>query len=146
MRTTRFSAFVQGIVASDAFLMKAPAATVEEDPAENGGDIRTRKSRVMNYLSGKHLERRTFLKGVGGVIALPFLDAMRPAGEAWAPDPVSHGSRSDAPWWPSRWFTGPRGATSTAGASTFWSPPENREGTSTSDPACSGAWSRTEIT
>ena len=38
----------------------------------------------MNYLSGKHLERRTFLKGMGGAIALPFLDAMRPAGEVWA--------------------------------------------------------------
>ena len=33
----RFSAFVQGIVSSDAFLMKAPAAVVEEDPASAGG-------------------------------------------------------------------------------------------------------------
>ncbi len=34
----------------------------------------------MNYLTGKHLERRTFLKGMGASVALPFLDAMAPAG------------------------------------------------------------------
>jgi hypothetical protein len=31
------------------------------------------------YLSGKNLERRTFLKGLGTALALPFLDAMVPA-------------------------------------------------------------------
>ena len=31
-------------------------------------------------ISGKHLSRRTFLKGVGASIALPHLDAMVPAG------------------------------------------------------------------
>src|SRR5271168_3603826 len=30
-------------------------------------------------ISGKHLHRRTFLRGVGTAIALPLLDAMRPA-------------------------------------------------------------------
>jgi Protein of unknown function (DUF1552) len=34
----------------------------------------------MNYISGAHLERRTFLKGMGASVALPFLDAMIPAG------------------------------------------------------------------
>ncbi|MGI9625896.1 MAG: DUF1552 domain-containing protein [Longimicrobiales bacterium] len=38
----------------------------------------------MNYLSGKHLHRRTFLRGLGGAFALPFLDAMIPARELWA--------------------------------------------------------------
>ncbi len=38
----------------------------------------------MNVLTGKHLPRRTFLRGFGGTVALPFLDAMIPAGEAWA--------------------------------------------------------------
>ena len=32
------------------------------------------------FITGKHLERPTFLKGAGTVIALPFLDAMVPAG------------------------------------------------------------------
>lgn len=32
------------------------------------------------FITGKHLRRRTFLKGAGTVIALPFLDAMVPAG------------------------------------------------------------------
>ncbi len=34
----------------------------------------------MSVLTGKHLERRTFLKGMGASVALPFLDAMVPAG------------------------------------------------------------------
>jgi hypothetical protein len=34
----------------------------------------------MSYLSGKHLHRRTFLRGMGATVALPFLDAMVPAG------------------------------------------------------------------
>ena len=33
----------------------------------------------MNYITKKALERRTFLRGVGAAIALPFLDAMSPA-------------------------------------------------------------------
>ena len=33
----------------------------------------------MTFLTGKHLDRRTLLKGAGAAIALPFLDAMRPA-------------------------------------------------------------------
>jgi hypothetical protein len=34
----------------------------------------------MGFLSGKHLPRRTFVQGMGATIALPFLDAMVPAG------------------------------------------------------------------
>lgn len=33
----------------------------------------------MNFLTGKHLDRRTLLQGLGSAIALPFLDAMCPA-------------------------------------------------------------------
>ncbi len=36
------------------------------------------------YLTKRHLPRRTILKGLGATIALPFLDAMVPAGTAWA--------------------------------------------------------------
>ena len=34
----------------------------------------------MHFVTGRHLERRTFLKGMGATLALPFLDAMVPAG------------------------------------------------------------------
>jgi hypothetical protein len=34
----------------------------------------------IQYLTGKHLHRRTFLQGMGAAVALPFLDAMVPAG------------------------------------------------------------------
>ncbi len=34
----------------------------------------------MEFITGKHLPRRTFLRGMGATVALPFLDAMVPAG------------------------------------------------------------------
>jgi hypothetical protein len=37
----------------------------------------------MNLITGRHLPRRTFLRGLGGSIALPFLNAMVPAGSSW---------------------------------------------------------------
>src|SRR5919197_3775892 len=36
------------------------------------------------YITKKHISRRTVLKGMGVTMALPFLDAMLPAGTAWA--------------------------------------------------------------
>jgi hypothetical protein len=41
----------------------------------------------MHFIGGKHLDRRTFLRGAGVSVALPFMDAMVPAGGAWR-DPV----------------------------------------------------------
>ncbi len=40
----------------------------------------------MIFLTGKHLGRRTFLKGLGATVGLPYLDAMMPVGRrsAWA--------------------------------------------------------------
>src|SRR5438034_1113918 len=35
------------------------------------------------YLTNKHLSRRTVLKGMGVTLALPFLEAMTPARNAW---------------------------------------------------------------
>ena len=37
----------------------------------------------MHFITGKHLPRRTFLRGLGATLALPFLDAMVPAGRLW---------------------------------------------------------------
>ena len=39
------------------------------------------------YLTRKHLDRRTLLKGLGAAIALPMLDAMTPAFAATAEAP-----------------------------------------------------------
>ena len=41
----------------------------------------------MNFLTGKHLSRRTFLRGAGASVGLPLLDAMIPAGKRWT-DPA----------------------------------------------------------
>ena len=38
----------------------------------------------MKLITGKHLPRRTFLRGIGASVALPLLDAMIPARELWA--------------------------------------------------------------
>ena len=38
----------------------------------------------MTLITGKHLPRRTFLRGVGVTVALPFLDAFVPAGQRWS--------------------------------------------------------------
>ena len=38
----------------------------------------------MDFISGKHISRRTMLKGVGATLGLPLLDAMVPAGRAAA--------------------------------------------------------------
>ena len=38
----------------------------------------------MEFITGKHLSRRTFLRGAGATVALPLLDAMAPAGRLWA--------------------------------------------------------------
>ena len=37
----------------------------------------------MEFITGKHIPRRTFLRGVGASVALPFLDSMVPAGRFW---------------------------------------------------------------
>ncbi len=38
----------------------------------------------MHLITGKHIERRTFLRGMGAMVAVPFLDAMIPAGRIWS--------------------------------------------------------------
>jgi hypothetical protein len=38
----------------------------------------------MSYITGKHIPRRTFLRGAGAAFALPFLEAMVPAGRLGA--------------------------------------------------------------
>lgn len=40
----------------------------------------------MNFITGKHMDRRMLLRGIGAAIALPVLDAMRPAMAAPAKD------------------------------------------------------------
>ncbi|MFB3113274.1 MAG: DUF1552 domain-containing protein [Gemmatimonadales bacterium] len=37
----------------------------------------------MEFLTGKHISRRTVLRGLGATVALPFLDAMVPARKLW---------------------------------------------------------------
>jgi hypothetical protein len=36
------------------------------------------------FITGKHIPRRAFVRGMGATVALPFLDAMVPAGRPWS--------------------------------------------------------------
>src|SRR5687767_5970118 len=38
----------------------------------------------MAFITGNHVPRRTVLRGLGATVALPFLDAMVPAGTLWS--------------------------------------------------------------
>ncbi|MDX1494141.1 MAG: DUF1552 domain-containing protein, partial [Longimicrobiales bacterium] len=42
----------------------------------------------MEFITGKHISRRSFVRGMGTTVALPFLDAMVPAGRSWS-DPMA---------------------------------------------------------
>lgn len=48
----------------------------------------------MPFLTGSHIQRRTFLRGMGATVALPFLDAMVPAGRL---SRASSGGAADTP-------------------------------------------------
>ena len=37
----------------------------------------------MEFITGQHMQRRTFVRGVGATLALPLLEAMVPAGRLW---------------------------------------------------------------
>jgi len=47
----------------------------------------------MTFITGKHMPRRTFLRGMGATVALPFLDAMVPAGRVFAKAPATDRTR-----------------------------------------------------
>ena len=42
------------------------------------------ETNTMDFITKKHMPRRTFLRGMGASVALPFLDAMVPAGRVWS--------------------------------------------------------------
>jgi hypothetical protein len=46
----------------------------------------------MRFLNGKSIPRRTFLRGMGATLALPYLDAMRPAFSRFGSDGIAAGS------------------------------------------------------
>ena len=64
----------------------------------------------MPFITGKHVPRRTFLRAAGASVALPFLDAMEPAGRVWSRAPrlddptrliaieIVHGSAGSNAW------------------------------------------------
>ena len=75
----RFESLIQGIVTSTPFTMRMAVSITEL------GSTLGRKSRmeaVEMVITKLALPRRTFLRGIGATVALPFLDAMVPAMKA----------------------------------------------------------------
>src|SRR5688572_16428206 len=72
----------------------------------------------MEFITGRHIPRRTFLRGMGASVGLPLLDAMVPAGRAWAPnDPIRlvaieqvHGAAGASPWGSTQYMWSPQHA------------------------------------
>ena len=70
----------------------------------------------MAFITGKHVPRRTFLRGTGAAVALPFLDAMVPSGRPWLPNnPVRlvaiesvHGAAGCCPWGSAQYMWTPK--------------------------------------
>ncbi len=77
----RLSAFILGMVKSAAFQMSTAPPSTADAVAECRTHTTERGNRDM-YLTGKHLHRRTMLKGIGVSLSLPLLEAMVPAGTA----------------------------------------------------------------
>lgn len=46
----------------------------------------------MEFITGKHISRRTMLRGLGATVGLPLLDAMIPARRLWATSPAARAS------------------------------------------------------
>jgi hypothetical protein len=81
----------------------------------------------MRILTGKHIPRRTFLRGAGATVALPFLEAMLPARRAFASMPVG-ASLERTRLVAIEMVHGSAGATKWGATQNFWSPAaEGRE-------------------
>ena len=78
-----------------------------------GPTSRSRGSRGKDdmYITKQHISRRTVLKGMGVTVALPFLDAMVPAGTAWAKTEAAAASSHVAAGRAWRWCTASAGST-----------------------------------
>ena len=76
----------------------------------------------MSFITGKHMPRRTLLRGLGATVALPFLDAMVPARALLArrrPAPRRSTARGSSA---SRWCTAPPAAATWGATQHLWSP------------------------
>ncbi|MGI9625899.1 MAG: DUF1552 domain-containing protein [Longimicrobiales bacterium] len=74
----------------------------------------------MKYLSGIAMPRRTFLRGVGASISLPFLDAMVPAGRLYASDTEADPTRLVA----IEMVHGAAGSNEWGATQNYWAPAE----------------------
>lgn len=72
----------------------------------------------MEFITGKHMARRTFLRGVGATLALPMLDAMVPAGRLWGAELAADPTRLIC----IEMVHGCAGATEYGSSKNYWSP------------------------
>ena len=83
------SSLILGVVNSPAF-----KTAVAEDTNEKTRKVEMRESHML--LTGKHMSRRTVLRGLGVTIALPLFDAMIPARKVFAQTAAGKAAAQDA--------------------------------------------------
>src|SRR5688500_10076657 len=64
--------------------MQPRRPTTRRPPFNSKARRQAEETQTMSFITGKHIPRRTFIRGVGATVALPFLDAMVPAGRVFA--------------------------------------------------------------
>ena len=74
------------------------------------------------FLTGKHMSRRTALRGLGATIALPLLDSMIPARTLFAQTAAGEGARAGRGSSASSRCTAPPAAASSARRNFLWNP------------------------
>ncbi len=72
----------------------------------------------MDFITGKHIPRRTFVRGASAAIALPLLDAMVPAGRLWGSSPAADPTRLVC----IEMVHGAAGSSAYGRAKNYWSP------------------------
>src|SRR5512145_1580575 len=69
-------------------MTRRPPFAIRESSQQSSQQRRAKRqdeeTETMSFITGKHTPRRTFIRGVGATVALPFLDAMVPAGRVFA--------------------------------------------------------------
>jgi hypothetical protein len=76
----------------------------------------------MKINTGKHIPRRTFLRGAGAAVALPYLSAMVPAGKAWGATGAAEASLERTRLVAIEMVHGAAGSTKWGASQNFWSP------------------------
>src|ERR1051326_7302456 len=73
---------------------------------QHGSALSEQGRPTMTFITKKHIPRRTFLRGAGATLALPFLESMLPAQTAFSQTPAARPTRFVGVFAPHGWAPG----------------------------------------